>query len=252
MNAVDILKSFKNHMEQNKSNEAGARVTAIVVAAGRGERMGSDIKKQFIPLCDIPVIARTLAAFQASRRVTQVIIVTGAEEIVMIADIVREFGFDKVVRIVRGGQTRQESAAAGFQAADKPDYIAVHDGVRPLVTPQCIDRVIKQAFEVKAAAAAVRLKDTVKQCDENGNILATPDRSCLWAVQTPQVFEANLYRDALEMAQAAGKDYTDDCQLIENAGGTVRLAEGEYSNIKITTKEDVIIAEAILRARGES
>jgi len=252
MNAVDILRSFKNLIESSKNERLLPKVTAIVVAAGRSERMGSGASKQFIPLCGIPLFARTLSAFEASSHISEVVIVARAEDIVSVADIVKEFGFDKVIRVVRGGQTRQQSAAMGFEAAGKTDYIAIHDGARPLVTPGCIDRVVDAAFEFKAAAAAVKLRDTVKQADEDGNVVATPDRSFLWAVQTPQVFEAELYRSALEMAKSAGEDYTDDCQLIETAGGIVRLVESEYTNIKITTPDDVIIAEAILRARGEA
>jgi 2-C-methyl-D-erythritol 4-phosphate cytidylyltransferase len=252
MNTMDILKTFKNLIEQNKNGEIKPNVTAIIVAAGKGERLGSGLNKQFIPLCDIPVLARTLSAFESSSGITRVIVVVRGEDIVAVADIVREFGFDKVVRIVRGGETRQQSAAAGLEAAGVTDYIAVHDGARPLVTSACIDRVVEAALEFKAAATAVRLKDTVKQTDENGIVLGTPDRSFLWAVQTPQVFETELYKKALKAAQDSGAEYTDDCQLVEIAGGRVRLVEGEYSNIKITTKDDVNIAEAILRARGEA
>jgi 2-C-methyl-D-erythritol 4-phosphate cytidylyltransferase len=252
MKRVELFKSFKCRLEQNRSGESRPSVTAIIVAAGKGERMESEINKQFIPLCDIPVIARTLAPFQASRTITQIIVVTRPEGIVETAGVVHEFGFDKVVRIVRGGPTRQQSATAGLAAAGNTDFIAIHDGARPLVTPACIDRVVQKAFETKAATAAVRLKDTVKISDDQQNVVSTPDRSSMWSVQTPQVFETEIYRRALEKAKSDELDYTDDCQLIENAGGIVRLVEGEYANIKITTRDDIPIAEAILRARGEA
>ena len=244
------LRSFKQIMDHNK-NEL-PRVTAVIVSAGKSERMGMEISKQFIPLCDIPVIARSISAFQASGMVSKIVIVTRQEDIMEVADIVHEFGFDKVARIVKGGQTRQQSAAAGLKAADDCEYIAVHDGARPLITPQCIDRVIQTAIETHAAAAAVKLKDTLKKADENGNISATVDRSSLWLVQTPQAFETGLYRDALEKAEESGEDYTDDCQLIEMAGSPVRLVVGEYTNIKLRTKEDILIAESIVRARGDA
>lgn len=254
---MDIVRNFKSFVDQSKqscgkSPVAKPKVTAIVVAAGRGERMGTEIKKQFLPLCGVSVLTRTLSAFEASRLVGHVIVVTSAEDMVEIINMVRDFGLDKVIKIVKGGDTRQKSAAAGLGAAQGAEYIAIHDGVRPLITPQCIDRVIEAAFERKAVTAAVKLKDTVKQSDESGNVLSTPDRSCLWAVQTPQVFETALYRSALDKAIQAGEDYTDDCQLIEAIGGTVRLIDGEYTNIKITTKEDILFAEAILRSRGEA
>jgi 2-C-methyl-D-erythritol 4-phosphate cytidylyltransferase len=248
---MDIVKNIKDRVGQAKP-AGGARVTAVVVAAGSGERMNSKTKKQFLKLCGIPVIARTLSAFEESRYVSRVVVVTASEDLVDVVDIVREFGFDKVVRIVGGGATRQKSAAAGLEAAGGCDYIAIHDGVRPLVSPKCIDRVIEAAFETKAASAAVKLLDTIKRCDENGFVIDTPDRSGLWSVQTPQVFETVLYRQALKKAEADGCDYTDDCQLVENFGRPVKLVDGEYTNMKLTTRDDMIFAEAILRTRGEA
>lgn len=249
---MDILSDLKN-IAAPPHHEARPEVTAIIVAAGRGERMHSKIRKQFMPLCGISVIDRTLSAFEASRLTTRVIVVVPAEDIVDIAESVSEFGFDKVVKIVGGGETRQQSAQAGLEAAgDVTGYIAVHDGARPLVTPKCIDRVIDAAFAGGAAAAAVRVKDTVKLCGDDGYVIGTPERSNLWAVQTPQVFRADLYREAMARAVAKGSDFTDDCQLIEDGGGRVLLTEGEYTNIKITTADDVIFAEAILRSRGEA
>ena len=248
---MDFVRNFRDIVNQNRAPDA-ARVTAIVVAAGSGERMNSQIKKQFLHLGGIPVIARTLSAFEASRHVSRVVVVTAKEDLVDVADIIREFGFSKVARIVGGGATRQKSAAAGLEAAGKCDYIAVHDGVRPLVSPKCIDRVIEAAFETKAASAAVKILDTVKRCDEDGYVLDTPERSSLWSVQTPQVFDRRLYEEALGKAIEGGFDYTDDCQLIEKLGQPVKLVAGEYTNIKLTTKDDMIFAEAILRTRGEA
>lgn len=213
--------------------------------------MGLETGKQFLEICGVPVIARTLSAFELSRRISRVIVVARDIEIMAVADTIREFGFEKVEKIVRGGETRQQSAALGLAAAGQTDLIAVHDGARPLVTPLCIDRVVETAYESKAAAAAVRLKDTIKVADENGIVLSTPDRSNLWAVQTPQVFETQLYIEAHRLAKEAGADYTDDCQLVEAMGRKVRLVEGEYTNLKITTQSDLTLAEAVLRARGE-
>ena len=246
---MSIMKQVRQRFEAAHTPQR-PRVAAIVVAAGRAERMGGG--KQLLPICDIPVIARTLSAFEECGWVDEVVVVCRVEELLTIADIVKEFGFDKVVRIVRGGTTRQHSAQAGLNAVGEAvEYIAVHDGARPLVTPSCIGRVIESAFVAKACAAAVKVKDTIKFADENGLVAQTPDRSRMWAMQTPQVFERGLYIQALQQAMESGADYTDDCQLIENAGGRVQLVEGEYTNIKITTKEDIIIAEAILRSRGE-
>lgn len=228
-------------------------VSAVIVAAGKGERMGQNINKQFIPLCGIEVISRTLSAFEDSRYVREVVIVSRRIDIMRMASAVKDFGFSKVANIVAGGETRQQSAANGLKSVStSAQFIAVHDGARPLVTAECIDRVIESAFKSGAAAAAVRVKDTLKVADENAVVVSTPDRARLWAVQTPQVFEKELYRKALEKAIADGADYTDDCQLIEAAGGRVQLVEGEYTNIKITTVEDIAHAEAIIRSRGDA
>lgn len=236
-----------------KSGDAGPFVSAIIVAAGKSERMGRGINKQFVPLCGIAAIARTLSSFEESRHVREVILVANRIDIMRFASVVKEFGFSKVTNIVVGGNTRQQSAAFGLNSVSKSAaFIAVHDGARPLVTAECIDRVIESAYQNGAAAAAVKVKDTLKIADDNGVVVSTPERQKLWAVQTPQVFDAELYRKAIEKAVTAGDDYTDDCQLIEAAHGRVQLVEGEYTNIKITTGEDVLQAEAIIRARGDA
>lgn len=228
-------------------------VTAVVVSAGRSERMRASVSKQFLPVCDVPVIARTLSAFEACRTVGEVVVVARLDDMVEIAQLVKEYGFAKVVRIVPGGRTRQQSAMAGVRAMNESTaFVAVHDGARPLVTPACIDRIVRAAAEKRAVSAAVRCKDTVKIADEKGAVLSTPDRGRLWNIQTPQVFEKSLYQRALETALEEKADYTDDCQLVEHAGGKVYLEDGEYTNIKITTPEDIAVAEAILRLRGDA
>lgn len=230
----------------------GPFVSAVIVAAGNSERM-HDINKIFMPLCGIPVIARTLSAFEKSSHVKEVVIVTKKANILRIASIIKEFGFSKVTNIVVGGETRQCSAKLGFKAIN-PDaeYIAVHDGARPLATSACIDKTIECAFDDSAAAAAVKVKDTIKIADDEGIVVSTPERSHMWAVQTPQVFKKDLYSRALEEAEKNGTDYTDDCQLVEALKVPVHIVEGEYTNIKITTIDDKAQAEAILRARGEA
>lgn len=227
-------------------------VTALIVAAGRGTRMGGQVNKQFLPLCGMPVLARTIDAFEQSELVGEVVVVAGHGEMPEAAALVREYAFQKVVRIVAGGETRQQSAAAGLEAANPATaYFAVHDGARPLITPQQIDDVVRAAFETGAASAAAPVKDTIKVTDMDGVVLQTPDRASLWAVQTPQVFEASLYRTALQAAQKRGDDYTDDCQLAEKAGRRVRLVNCGYRNIKITTREDLLFAQALLEAEAE-
>ena len=221
-------------------------VSAVIVAAGSASRMGG-VNKQLLELCGVPVIARTLRAFQASELVREIIIVTKPDDIVGLWDIVRYFGIDKVKSIISGGSTRQKSVFKGIlETSPESAYFAVHDGARPLIKPKTIDRVICDAFNHGAAAAGVKVKDTVKQVNENGMISATLDRNFLYNIQTPQVFEKNIYIMAMNRAQREGVDYTDDCQLIENMGAPVYVTESEYSNIKITTKEDVKMAERLL------
>ncbi len=251
---MSFLGFFKNAINKNnKETEKKPFVSAVIVAAGKSERMGMGQSKQFIELCGITAIARTLSAFEESPFINEIIVVTNRFDIVGIGSVVKEFGFDKVTRIVVGGDSRQKSAAAGFNAVNsKADFVAVHDGARPLITTECIGRVIKSAVINGAAAAAVRVKDTVKFADESGLVLSTPDRQHLWAVQTPQVFGAELYKNSLEAAMLSGEDYTDDCQLIEASGRKVMLVEGEYTNFKITTPEDIAHAEAVIRARGDA
>ena len=250
---MDILQYAKNIYQ--KPRVTGPFVSAVIVAAGQSTRMGMDSgkSKQFLPLCGLAAIARTLSAFESSCNTREVILVTNKFDTGRMFSVITEFGFTKVARVVVGGETRQKSAALGLNAVSKDaEYIAVHDGARPLVTADCIDRVIESAYKNGAASAAVRVKDTLKVADENGVVLSTPDRQRLFAVQTPQVFSIKLYREALEAAIQFGTDYTDDCQLIEAVGGRVQLVEGEYTNIKITTADDVSQAEVILRARGDA
>lgn len=188
--------------------------SAILVAAGGSTRMG--VPKQTIPLCGIPVIVRTLLAFEAAQRVDEILLVTREEDVEAFARLCQDYGAAKVRRVLPGGETRQQSVARGVAAADAgAAYLAIHDGARPLVRPAVIDGVIAAAMEWGGAAAGVPVKDTVKVADEAGFIVSTPDRRRLWNVQTPQVFEKETYLRALRQAQAEGLEFTDDCQLVE-------------------------------------
>ena len=221
-------------------------VSAVIVAAGSSIRMGRP--KQLIPLCGRPVLSHTLCAFDRSS-VDELIVVVRAADMPQIEPLTQ--GLCKPCRLVAGGQTRQQSVSNGLSAvSSSATHIAVADGARPLVTAEIIDRVIQTAEKTGAAAAAVPVKDTIKQADANGVVTATPDRAALWQVQTPQVFALPLYRRAMAAATAQGLDLTDDCQLIEHIGESVTLVKADYRNIKITTPEDVVTAEAILRERG--
>lgn len=228
-----------------------AFVSAIVVAAGGSTRMGQP--KQQIPLGGVPVLTRAVRALAATPSVAELVVVARESDIPAFRTLCAEAVGVRPLRFVPGGETRQQSVAAGIAAAaPEVTHYAIHDGARPLLTAALAEAVIREALESGAATAAVRVKDTVKLSDETGHwIEATPDRARLWAVQTPQVFERTLYETALRHAAADGRDFTDDCQLAEYAGYAVRLVEGDYANLKITTPEDVAMAEGLLRMRGE-
>ncbi len=194
-----------------------------------------------------PVILHTLKAFQNTDPVDAILLVARAADKPFFERLCAENGITKLCGICEGGATRQQSAENSLLSlpADT-DMIAVHDGARPLVTPTIITRVIKAATAHGAAAAAMPVKDTIKVVDENGFVAATPARSTLWQVQTPQVFDVKQYKVAFAAAKAAGLDLTDDCQLFEAAGKPVKLVEGSYENLKITTPEDLTLASALL------
>ncbi len=220
-------------------------VTAIVVAAGSGSRMGRE--KQLMPLLGVPVLARTLTAFEQCDAVRDIIVVTKEEMIADVQNLVDTYNIKKVTAVVSGGKERQESVANGLsQVSLDTVYVAIHDGARPLITPDEIQKVITVAGETGAAALAVPVKDTIKRVDSNGKIIETPLRSSLMAMQTPQVFDVSLYHKALENATALGLAVTDDCQILEAAGYPVYTVEGSYRNIKITTPDDVALAEVLL------
>lgn len=225
-------------------------VTAIIVAAGNSTRMGRGISKQFIPLLDMPVIAHTLTEFQNTQSVDEIVLVARPCDEDEMKNIASEFNISKLRAVVHGGETRGESVQNGVNASsEKTTFFAIHDGARPLIRQQDIEKVVNRAFAVKCAALGVAVKDTVKRVNSENIVTDTPDRASLRAVQTPQVFEKGLYLGALKMAVEQNKNFTDDCQLIENAGGTVEIVQGSESNIKITTPYDLIVAESLLKSR---
>lgn len=220
------------------------RIAAVIVAAGSSTRMGTP--KQFIPLNGCPLIAHTLLAFERCEIIDEIVVVARAEDHARLREIAKENGITKLTAVTSGGSTRQQSVQNGVSLCGGAAYIAIHDGARPLVTPAIIERVVQAAGQYGAATAAVPAKDTVKLADENGMVTATPDRNTVWNVQTPQIFDRALYERALAHALQQGLDATDDCQLIEAIGHPVKLVEGSYTNIKITTPEDVPFAEELL------
>lgn len=221
--------------------------SAVIVAAGNSTRMGEGVNKQFLPICGTPVIARTAQAFDRSELVREVVIVARDQDMIPFWDIMKYFNIQKVKNIVTGGDTRQQSVLNGIRhLSTETAYYVVHDGARPLISPFTIDKVICDAFHHGAAAVGTKVKDTLKQVGENGFIECTPDREKIYHIQTPQVFERDLYLQAVARTMEEGGDYTDDCQMLERAGVPIFVTQGEYANIKITTKEDAALAESLL------
>lgn len=219
--------------------------TAVVPAAGSSSRMeGQD--KLLLPLGDMPVLLHTLRALDACPLIHEIIVVTRGDLVVPVGELCREGAFSKVTKVVVGGATRTESVLCGIrEARQDAGLIAIHDGARPLVDRQVLEEVLLRAAQCGAAAPAVPVKDTIKRA-RDGVIAGTPDRAELYAVQTPQVFEASLIKGALEKALADGEALTDDCAAVERLGVPVALTRGSYGNIKITTPEDLAVAEALM------
>ena len=223
--------------------------SAVVPAAGSSRRMGGE-NKLLMSVGGVPVIARTLLALAGSERISEIVVAVREEELLTIAEICKAYEIEKPLKLVAGGESRMDSVMAALAECDsRAELIAVHDGARPLVTAEVIDEAVGRAEEVYAAAPAVPVKDTVKVAVQNV-VQSTPDRSELFAVQTPQVFDAALLRAALQAAKEAGESPTDDCAAVERLGKQVYLTQGSYENIKITTPEDLVLAEAIWESRG--
>lgn len=223
---------------------------AVIVAAGSGSRMGSSTAKQFLTLNGKPVLAHTLDAFEHTKAIDYIVLVTRECDIEECREIVSFFGFTKVAKIVAGGDTRQQSVLCGVEAIDdKTDFVAVHDGARCLITPEMITAVLDEAKHSGCASAGAPVKNTIKLVDENNRVKDTPDRTTLWQAQTPQIFKAGLYRAAAYYAQKDGFEATDDNSLIEHVGGSVTMVDCGYTNIKITTPEDIALANALLDLR---
>lgn len=220
------------------------QVGVIVVAAGRGTRMGTDISKQYLPLAGKPVLVHTLEAFEKMEMVHSIVLVIGAGDEERCSGYIREYGLRKVSAVLTGGAERQSSVYQGLQALDpETEWVLVHDGVRPFITADDASRCLEGARRYGAAVLAVPVKDTVKIVSSDGRIDSTPDRSRLWAIQTPQAFRVKELVAAHELALQEGFVGTDDAMLAERTGQEVYVVEGSYANVKITTPEDLEWAE---------
>ncbi len=228
----------------------GHYTAAILLAGGSGSRMKSDTTKQMMMLSQKPLIVHSLLALDASEYIDEIIIVAKKEEIDLYPDLIKTYAIKKVTHVVEGGETRQDSVLCGFEKVpDKADFIAIHDGARPLITPEQIKAVVLAAYDYKAAAAAAPAKDSVKVANISGMIDYTVDRKTVWLMQTPQVFYGNLFRASIYTASKDKFQGTDDTEVAEHAGFSTKLVDTGYENIKVTTPVDLIIAEAILNRR---
>lgn len=225
------------------------KCTAIVLAAGQGKRMNSKTPKQFLQIQGYPVVYYSLKCFQNCPWMDEIILVTGEEEIGYCWEhIVKHYGFTKVTQIVAGGKERYHSVYQGLLHCQDTDYVFIHDGARPFITLELLERGLRCVQEKEACVAGMPSKDTVKIVDNQGRVMDTPDRRAVWNVQTPQIFSCALIRSAYEkMMQGDGSGITDDAMVLEQYGDhSVYMYEGCYQNIKITTPEDLDVAENFL------
>ena len=219
------------------------RCGAVIVAAGSASRMGG-IDKVMAPLGGEPMIVKTVRAFQECDAIREIVVVTREDLIRPITSLLS--GMDKVIAVVAGGASRQESVHLGLNTlSSKVELAAIHDGARPLVSYEVIDRTVRAANTYGAAAPGIPVKDTIKRV-QGGVVTETPDRASLQAVQTPQVFDFDLLRGALKKAKEEGTQVTDDCSAVERLGFSVKIVEGDERNIKVTTPTDLQIAEMLL------
>jgi len=233
-----------------KKEEEKPRCSAVIVAAGSSQRMGTD--KIMMKLGAMPVLARTILAFENNEYIDEIIIVTRTEKLQEISDMCYKNGLHKVKQVVSGGATRMESALAGVVAArHEAELIAIHDGARPLVSQDVITRTVEAAKKYRAAAPGLKSVDTLKCVDEDGFIVGTVDRATTVRIQTPQIFEADLIKGALTKAVERGLTLTDDCSAMEMMGVKTFVVEGSADNLKITTPEDLVAARAIIESRGD-
>lgn len=220
--------------------------SVVIVCAGNSTRMGG-VNKILLPLGDRLVIGVTMLAFEKCESVREIVIVARETDIPAIKAEAEAAGITKLTACTTGGATRQESVINGVKLISKEaELVAVHDGARPLVRPEHIEKVIKDASVFGGATLGVPVKDTIKTVDD-GLITDTPPRKSLYITQTPQIFRRSLYFEGIDFALEHGLDFTDDCQLVEAIGGKVAMTVGDYTNIKITTPEDIKIAETLMK-----
>jgi len=219
-------------------------VGAVIVAAGRSTRMGG-VDKTFASMLGLPLVAHTIDRFESSPLVDQVVLVLAEESLDRGRELVQERGYRKVAHVCSGGQRRQDSVRNGLELLTPCDWVMVHDGARPCLDEAMLKRGLNAAAECGSAVAGVPVKDTIKLVSPDQMVNETPDRSLLWAAQTPQIFRYNLL---LEAHRTCTEDVTDDAAMVESLGHPVKMFQGSFQNIKVTTAEDLVIAEVFLGA----
>lgn len=254
--ADEIISALRGMTKDGTSHRVKHKYTgAVIVTAGNGTRFDAfgAGTKQMALLRGVPVIVRTIAAFEECEYINEIVIVARSNEVGEYERFIKEYNFKKIVAVVEGGSTRQISSLNGFDAlSPKCKYVAIHDGARCLITPDIIMKVADAAYECGAAAAATKARDTIKYADNDEYIESTIDRNFVWMVETPQIFGANIYRASAYMAKKDGAEVTDDCMLAERLGFKIKLVDCGSENIKMTYPEDMYIAQSILEIRGET
>lgn len=226
------------------------KCTAIVLAAGQGKRMGTKVQKQYLEIAGKPVLYYSLHAFEQSPIINQIILVVGEGQTEYCQkEIVEKYQFQKVTKIVQGGAERYHSVWNGLQEVSDGDYVFIHDGARPFITEEILERAYKDVQECKACVVGMPVKDTIKLASSDGFVEETPERSRVWMIQTPQVFETTLVKEAYHLLmEQENSNVTDDAMVVEQMlGHSVKLTKGSYENIKITTREDLDIAAVFVK-----
>lgn len=231
-------------------NQQKTFVSAIVAAGGSGTRMGAKKNKLFLKVCGVPVLACTLLALEKNEDINEIIVSAREEDMDEIFALLKEYNIQKVTAVVKGGSHRAASVKAALEKiSERADFVAVHDGARPLISQDIIKNTIEAAKKHKAAACGVRSKCTLKRIDEDGFITETVNREEIYEIQTPQIFEKELILEAYHCAEEILEKATDDCALVERLGEKIFITDGAYTNIKVTTPEDILIAEKILEGK---
>lgn len=231
-----------------KWHQMNSKISVLIPAAGQGKRMGSSVKKPYLLLADKPILSHTIDRFEKNSVIDEIIVIVDESDLTMCnEDLISPFRFRKVRELVAGGETRQVSVFNGIQALSSDvDFVVIHDGVRPFIDDDIIFRCLEATAECGASVAAVPVKDTIKVANKDLLIDHTPERDLLWRVQTPQVFKYSLLLDAHNKAIKEERSASDDATLVEELGHPVKLVMGSYRNVKLTTPDDLLLAETLL------